>query len=101
MKQKRELKGEGKRLAELLDMQFDSQREAAEFLGLSQPQLWQYMGKEVLPRMFWSKYAPKLAEAGLNEKYISDPENNSMMFYEAAEAYLARIAQKLKMQKPA
>lgn len=101
MKQKRELKGEGKRLAELLDMQFDSQREAAEFLGLSQPQLWQYMGKESLPRMFWGKYAPKLADAGLNAMYISDPENNAPMFEEAAEAYLTKIAQKLKLQKTA
>lgn len=98
---KKEIKGEGKRLSELLEMQFDSQREMAEFMGMSQPNLWRYFQMEVLPPLFWKNYGGKLAEAGLNAGYITDPANHAPMFEEAAEAYLAKIAEKLKLQKTA
>lgn len=98
---KKEITGEGKRLSELLDMQFDSQREMAEFIGMSQPNLWRYFQMEVLPPLFWKNYGGKLAEAGLNAGYITDPANHAPMFEEAAEAYLAKIVEKLKLQKTA
>jgi hypothetical protein len=101
MKKERQLTGQGKRLAELLDMQFDGQREMAEFLGTSQPNLNRLLGFDTLPRSFWGKYAAKLPQAGLNPNYITDPDDNAPMFEEAAEAYLARIVEKLKLRKTA
>lgn len=101
MKQNKELTGEGKRLAELLAMQFNSQRQAAAFLNMAQPNLCQYLKQEKLRPMFWAKHAPKLAEAGLNAAYISDPENHAMMTEEAAAAYIAKIAAKVGLQKTA
>lgn len=101
MKRQKEYTGEGKRLKELLEMQFDSQYEAAEFLGTSQPNLNRVMGFDKLPRSFWRKYAPLLPQAGLNPGYISDPENHAPMFEEAANAYMAKVAEKLKLRKTA
>lgn len=99
MKRQKEYTGEGKRLKELLEMQFDSQYEAAEFLGTSQPNLNRVMGFDKLPRSFWRKYAALLPQAGLNPGYISDPENQAPMFEEAVIAYLAKVAKKLKLNK--
>jgi hypothetical protein len=101
MKKERQLTGQGKRLAELLDMQFSGQREMAEFMGMSQPNLWRYFQMEVLPPLFWKNYGGRLAEAGLNAGYITDPTNHAPMFEEAAEAYLAKVVEKLKLRKTA
>jgi hypothetical protein len=101
MKKDRQLTGQGKRLAELLEMQFSGQREMAEFLGTSQPNLNRLFGFAELPRSFWGKYADKLPRAGLNPGYISDPDNHAPMFEEAAEAYLAKVVEKLKLRKTA
>lgn len=101
MKQNNDKSGQGARLAELLKLQFADQYEAAGFLGMSQPQLSQQTRREWLSSFFWRKYAPKLAKVGLNAGYITDPDNNAPMFEEAAEAYLAKIREKLKLQKTA
>jgi len=98
MRKERQLTGEGARLAELLEMQFDGQREAAAFLGMTQPNLNRLMGFDSLPASFWAKYAKRLPEAGLNPGYISDPENHAPMFEEAANAYMAKVAEKLKIK---
>jgi hypothetical protein len=94
----KELKGEGKRLAELLGMQFDTQQEAADFLGLSQSRVNILYGMTTLPPAFWQRHANKLPGAGLNPAYISDPENQAPMFEEAAEAFIAKWAEKLRIK---
>lgn len=63
---------EGKRLAELLNLVFESQAAAGKALGASQPTINRLISRDVLSDFIIEKYSPALKMAGLNPDYIRD-----------------------------
>ena len=63
---------EGKRLAELLNLVFESQAAAGKAIGASQPTINRLISRDVLSDFIVEKYAPALKKAGLNPEYIRD-----------------------------
>ena len=63
---------DGKRLAELLELVFESQAAAGKALGASQPTINRLTRQYTLSDFIIEKYASALKNAGLNPKYIRD-----------------------------
>ena len=63
---------DGKRLAELLELVFESQAAAGKALGASQPTINRLISRDVLSDFIIEKYTPALKKAGLNPDYIRD-----------------------------
>ena len=63
---------EGKRLAQLLDLVFESQAAAGKALGASQPTINRLTNQDTLSDFIIKKYSPALKKAGLNPDYIRD-----------------------------
>lgn len=76
---------EGKRLAELLDLVFESQAAAGKAIGASQPTINRLISRGVLSDFIIEKYGPALKKAGLNPDYIRD-ETAPMTIDPEAEA---------------
>lgn len=76
---------DGKRLAELLELVFESQAAAGKALGASQPTINRLISRDVLSDFIIEKYSPALKKVGLNPEYIRD-ETVPMTIDPAAEA---------------
>ena len=63
---------EGKRLAQLLDLVFESQAAAGKALGASQPTINRLISRDTFSEFIIEKYTPALKKAGLNPEYIRD-----------------------------
>jgi hypothetical protein len=63
----------GKNLDRLLWLRFSTQTEAAGYFGVSQGRISTWIRQAYFSRVWFERYAEKLAEIGLNPEYITNP----------------------------